>query len=279
MGHKGIKVGDIVHFQRDDVRSLDNWLEFGIGAYVQVTVASTTSWMNARVVKHDVSDQKQPYLVKLEGSVTHWVGVDSIRARPEVDQNDELKVGDRVAHLICEARIGTVTGVGDTKTTERPYHVKWDGSYEQNYSREYLLLLPPEQQTAQKSETKPQIETPKENKMSKVSAVVSANKEALIVAAKVEAGQIAINKVTKLIAPKLPMMVRGYADSPVGKVVIANLVNFGIQQYASDNDKAQIVADAMMTGAMVEFVKSFNIEKLINELVGSVDISKLTDSE
>lgn len=110
-------------------------------------------------------------------------------------------------------------------------------------------------------------------------AVAAKNKSAVVTVAKLEAGRIAIKQVSKVITPKLPMMVRGYADSEIGRLVLANLFNFAVTQFAPTNQNAQIVADAMLEGAMLEMLQKFNFEEMINDVVNKVDISKLTGSE
>lgn len=112
-------------------------------------------------------------------------------------------------------------------------------------------------------------------KMSKVAKVVDANKAAAITAGKLVAGKIAIKNVTKLVTPRLPMMVRGYADSAVGQLVLANLFKFAVENYAPGNKNAVLVADAMLEGAMVSALEGFNIEQMISQVLEGVDIGKL----
>lgn len=115
----------------------------------------------------------------------------------------------------------------------------------------------------------------------KATAVVVANKNkaAAITAARMTAGKVAMEQVTKLIKPKLPMMARGYAETPVGKLVMANLFNFAITQYLPDSIKAQLVADVMLEGAMMEAMSSLKLEEQLNSILDSVDVSKLTGGE
>lgn len=117
-----------------------------------------------------------------------------------------------------------------------------------------------------------------ENKMatSKIAVMTKKNASALKAAGKIEAGQIAINRITKMIGPKLPMMLRGYADTPVARIVIANLFSLAVQQYAPNNEKAQLISDAMMEGAMLEFVKSFNLDQMLDGVLDGIDMSKLS---
>lgn len=116
----------------------------------------------------------------------------------------------------------------------------------------------------------------KGNIMSKVSSIVAANKSAVVNAAKLEAGKIALTQITKVAAKKAPFMIKGYIDTPIGRVVIANLLSVAVDQYAPTNAKAKAVAGAAMEAAMLEMVQSFNIAEMIDEMVKGIDISTFT---
>ena len=113
--------------------------------------------------------------------------------------------------------------------------------------------------------------------MSKVNAVVNVNKTALVTAAKLEAGKIGLKQMSKLVQPAIPMMLRGYADTAMGRVALANIFHFAASNYAGGNDKVKVVADAMLEAAMIEFVGSFNIEEIFEKVIGGIDVSKLTN--
>lgn len=115
-----------------------------------------------------------------------------------------------------------------------------------------------------------------EENMSKVNAIVSANKTAAVNAAKIEAGRIAVKQAVKLVKPAVPMMARGYLETALGELVVANLFKFAVDNFAANNDKAQVVADAMLQGAMMGAIQSLNIEELVNQVLDKVDVSKFT---
>ena len=114
------------------------------------------------------------------------------------------------------------------------------------------------------------------NAMTKIANIVAANKSAVVNAAKLEAGKIALTQITKVAAKKAPFMIKGYIDTPVGRVVIANLLSVAVDQYAPANQKAKAVASAAMEAAMLEMVQSFNIAEMIDEMVKGIDISTFT---
>lgn len=109
--------------------------------------------------------------------------------------------------------------------------------------------------------------------------LVAANKDAAVLAAKLEAGKILNRQVIKLIKPKLHPLVRGYADSPLASVVLANVVGFAIKQYAGDNAKADQLAEMMLQASAVESMSALNIEGLIDDLLSSVKLPKSVRAE
>lgn len=106
--------------------------------------------------------------------------------------------------------------------------------------------------------------------------IMDQNKDALLLAAKIEVGEAAVKQVSKIIKKQLPLMVKGYAELPIFDVLVANLVVLAIRQYAPKNEKAQIIADAMLIAAMQKQMKEFNIPKMIDDFVSNVDTSSLT---
>lgn len=114
-----------------------------------------------------------------------------------------------------------------------------------------------------------------------LSNVADQNKQAATNAALLEAGRIANNELSKLAAKQLPMMVRGYADSPVGKLVIANIASIALQQFRPNDSKLKHLSDAMLSAAFQEAIQTLNIDKLISDFTENSKIQsaldKLTD--
>ncbi len=111
----------------------------------------------------------------------------------------------------------------------------------------------------------------------KVSTIVTANKTAAVSVAKIEAGRIAVKQAVKLVKPAVPMMARGYLESALGELVVANVFKFAVDNFAQGNEKAQVVADAMLQGAMLGAIQSLNVEQMIADVLDKVDISKFTE--
>lgn len=99
--------------------------------------------------------------------------------------------------------------------------------------------------------------------------LVANNKAVAVNAGYMEAGRIANNQVTKLVAAKAPLMVKGYIDTPVGKVVLANLTAMAVEQFRPTDAKLKKVSVAMMTQAYQELIQTVDIEGMLNELTSS----------
>ena len=105
--------------------------------------------------------------------------------------------------------------------------------------------------------------------------MVEGNKTAFKASAKLRTGKMINKRVVDLITPKLPVMIRGYGTTKLGQAVICNFVASAVIKYLPDNEKAVLAADAMITGAMDEFIGSFNIEEMIDEVLDGIDLSSL----
>lgn len=114
--------------------------------------------------------------------------------------------------------------------------------------------------------------------MSLATATVLANKTAATAAVKIKAGQ-ALNTAAIAAVKKskaVPMMVRGYLDSPFAPLVVANLANAAAQY--SGNAKAQKAADLMMIAAAVTAADLIDVDGIINGLFeGNKSLSTLFD--
>lgn len=109
--------------------------------------------------------------------------------------------------------------------------------------------------------------------LQKTTAVVaSANKEALKVSAEIVAGNILNAQVVKLVKPRLPMMVKGYADTEIGEAVIANLIAAALIHTMPHNKKATAAASCMIQAASIKAVSSFNFEAMVEDLLAGVSI-------
>lgn len=107
-----------------------------------------------------------------------------------------------------------------------------------------------------------------------VSRTTDANVSAVKVAAVIATGRTVNEVIVSKFKNKLPIMVRGYAETPVGAIVIANLVDFGVKQFAADNAKFNYVSNAMMQAAMVDLLAEFDFAAIMNDILANVVISE-----
>ena len=110
------------------------------------------------------------------------------------------------------------------------------------------------------------------NKTLKETAVttVEQNKEALIIASKMEAGKILTKQVLKQVKPHVPMLLRGYLDTPLAPVILANAI--AILGNHTENKRVQQVAELMLLSAASETVGAFNLDKIIDDILSGVKL-------
>jgi len=107
-----------------------------------------------------------------------------------------------------------------------------------------------------------------------VSQAVQINKEAGILAAKLEVGRVVTKQIKEKI--KLPFGAGGMKKHPLFDIALANIVGVALREVAPGNEKAQILSEAMIQSAAVEMVQSFDVNSMINDLIKNVDLSALT---
>lgn len=107
-----------------------------------------------------------------------------------------------------------------------------------------------------------------------LATVAENNKSAAVDAGYLTAGTIANNQFSKVASKHLPMMVRGYADTPFGKLVLANVAQQAVQHFKPGNKTALRLTEAMMTSAMAEVIGSTGIEELIDGFLSDPKIAK-----
>ena len=96
------------------------------------------------------------------------------------------------------------------------------------------------------------------------------NKQAAIIAAKVDAGRIINKQVIKQLKPHVPMLLRGYLDTPLAPVIAANVV--AMIGNHTDNSKVKKVSELMLLGAADATVQSFNLDKIIDDVLAGIKL-------
>ena len=116
--------------------------------------------------------------------------------------------------------------------------------------------------------------TKKETFMSKLKTTtlntLEQNKQAAIIAAKVDAGRIINKQVIKQLKPHVPMLLRGYLDTPLAPVIAANVV--AMIGNHTDNSKVKKISELMLLGAADATVQSFNLDKIIDDVLAGIKL-------
>ncbi len=108
------------------------------------------------------------------------------------------------------------------------------------------------------------------------SILVEGNKTALKANASRRAGVMFNQRVANIVTPRLPMMARGYAQEPWFKFVLANAVAGALIKFGASNDKLMMLADAGVVAANDEFLGSFDLEGMVDDLIDGIDVTGLT---
>ena len=108
--------------------------------------------------------------------------------------------------------------------------------------------------------------------------MVEGNTAAFKQGAKRRSGKMINQRVVAAIKPRLPFWAKGYVESSFGEAVLANAVAAAAIKYFPANEKVTLAADAMITAAADEFIGSFNIEEMIDDVLDGIDLSTLKDT-
>lgn len=107
--------------------------------------------------------------------------------------------------------------------------------------------------------------------------VINVNTATATDAAFLEAGRIANNQAVKFASKTLPLMVRGYADTPVGKLTLANAAVLAAAQFRPNDKRLTKLTQAMLVVAWQELYQSFDIEEMIDSMLDNKSIKKALD--
>ena len=110
--------------------------------------------------------------------------------------------------------------------------------------------------------------------MSKVQQVIANNMQLGTSAAFLEAGRIANNQISSVAASKLPMLMRGYAATPLGRLIIANIAALAAEHFRADDKRLKRLTNAMTVSAYQELLQTLDIEQFIEDLVSNSTIKK-----
>lgn len=99
---------------------------------------------------------------------------------------------------------------------------------------------------------------------------VDQNKQATIIASKMEAGRILNKQIIKQAKPHVPMFFRGYLDTPLAPVILANLV--ALTGNHTDNKRIKQISELMLLAAADTTVQSFNLDQIIDDVLKNIKL-------
>lgn len=109
---------------------------------------------------------------------------------------------------------------------------------------------------------------------SKTSAIIEKNVTLGTNAAFLEAGRIANNQISAIAGKKLPIMVRAYADTAMGRLLLANLAMAAAEHFRPGDQRLDRLTKAMAVTAYQEVLQQFDIEQMIEDLISNKTIAK-----
>lgn len=100
------------------------------------------------------------------------------------------------------------------------------------------------------------------------SKALSDNKQLMASAAVFETGRIANKKLTDLLSKQLPPPLNMLVGTPIGQLIVANLVKIAAEQVRPGDDLVERLTSGMIVSSYTELFQSFNIEGVIDDLLG-----------
>lgn len=99
---------------------------------------------------------------------------------------------------------------------------------------------------------------------------IDQNKQAAIIASKMEAGRILNKQIIKQIKPHVHVFLRGYLDTPLAPVILANLV--ALAGNHTDNKRVKQISEFMLLAAANTTVQSFNLDQIIDDVLKNIKL-------
>ncbi len=109
---------------------------------------------------------------------------------------------------------------------------------------------------------------------SKVNTVIEKNITLGTNAAFLEAGRIANNQLSAIAGKKLPIMVRGYTDTALGRLVLANIAMMAAEHFRPGDTRLERLTKAMAVTSYQEVLQQFDIEEMIEGMLSNKTIAK-----
>lgn len=169
--------------------------------------------------------------------------------------------------VVAEARRREIPLVA-VVTSHKPDH--------DDFQRRLFIKIGPADRAVLQEPKPSLLQTQEQHEMatSKVSNIVQKNVDLGTSAAFLEAGRIANNQLSSLAGKKLPIMVRAYADTALGRLILANIALLAQEHFRPDDTRLQKLANAMTVSAYQEVLQQFDVESFIDDLLSNNTIKK-----
>lgn len=107
-------------------------------------------------------------------------------------------------------------------------------------------------------------------------SIIDANKQALLLATKLEVGSLALGLITEQAMKALPAPLQLLvANNPLLKIAVANLINLVVLQTGLDDDRVLAVNDAMLTVSWMETINAFDFKAVIDGALAGIPSGKI----
>lgn len=104
-------------------------------------------------------------------------------------------------------------------------------------------------------------------------------KQLIASAAVLETGRIANKQLGKLAQNHLPMPLNMLSGTPIGSVVLANLLKFAVEQFRPDDKMLERVVNGMVVASYSEFLGQFNFDELVDELLSNTSLKRALNAQ
>lgn len=107
-------------------------------------------------------------------------------------------------------------------------------------------------------------------------SILDKNKDSLVLATKLEVGGLALDLVSQQIVKTIPEPFQPLiANNVFFKIGIANAINLLVLQTNINDERLKVLNDSMMTKAYIDMLGSFDLAKLLSEILTKLPVDKI----
>lgn len=242
-----------------------------------VAVDATTITRNAlQVLRQCVTRNESVSGVTVKNVIS--AVLKSAAARDYIDENLADIVRDSVevevsAFSIERDRVMVYGGLTDINAFKCELAVD-NGASKRNNTTQATNKAPTKATTAEATTTKG-------NNIMNLSKIIAANKDAAVNAGKMEAGRLVVDRIIAVLKKQkaIPFVLRGYIDSDIGRVIVANVFKTAVDAYAPDNRIAKLASEKAVDSAVLQLIQGFDIPALVASVMDGITMSPETEIE